>query len=83
MIARAAYKAQIQATQELIGLLQEQIKLTHTQIQAGTVPYVSVVTLRTQLAALQATLPPLEQKRSQAEHLLATLAGHSPGEGMA
>ena len=83
VIARAAYKAQIQATQELIGLLQEQIKLTHTQIQAGTVPYVSVVTLRTQLAALQATLPPLEQKRSQAEHLLATLAGHSPGEGMA
>ncbi|MDE2367297.1 MAG: efflux transporter outer membrane subunit, partial [Betaproteobacteria bacterium] len=82
VIARAAYEAQIQATQQLIELLREQIGITETQVQAGTVPYASLVSLKTQLAALEATLPPLEQKRSQTEHLLATLTGHAPGEGM-
>ncbi|BCT68721.1 efflux transporter outer membrane subunit [Nitrosospira sp. NRS527] len=83
VIARAGYEAQIQATQQLIGLQQEQIKITETQTRAGTVAYVNLVSLKTQLAALEATLPPLEQKRSQAEHLLATLTGHAPGEGIA
>lgn len=82
VIARAGYEAQIQATQQLIGLQQEQIKITETQTRAGTVAYVNLVSLRTQLAALEATLPPLEQKRSQAEHLLATLTGYAPGEKM-
>jgi NodT family efflux transporter outer membrane factor (OMF) lipoprotein len=41
---------------------------------------VNWINLKTQLAALEATLPPLEQKRSQIDHLLATLTGHSPGE---
>lgn len=80
VIARAGYEAQIQATQQLIGLQQEQIRITETQTWAGTVAYVNLVSLKTQLAALEATLPPLEQKRSQAEHLLATLTGHAPGE---
>ncbi|WP_025041148.1 efflux transporter outer membrane subunit [Nitrosospira briensis] len=78
VIARAGYEAQIQATRQLIDLQQEQIKITETQTRAGTVAYVNLVSLKTQLAALEATLPPLEQKRSQAEHLLATLTGHAP-----
>ncbi|SEK66250.1 efflux transporter, outer membrane factor (OMF) lipoprotein, NodT family [Nitrosovibrio tenuis] len=82
VIARAAYDAQIQATQELIVLLQEQISIAETQTRAGTVPYINLVSLKTQLAALEATLPPLAQKRSQTEHLLATLMGHAPGEGI-
>ena len=80
MIARAAYDAQIQATEQLIAIEQEQIQITETQTRAGIVPYVNWINLKTQLAALEATLPPLEQKRSQIDHLLATLTGHSPGE---
>ncbi|SDY57076.1 efflux transporter outer membrane subunit [Nitrosomonas sp. Nm58] len=80
VIARAAYEAQIQATQQMIDSQQEQIKLSELQTQAGIVAYTSLVNLRAQLEALEASLPLLEQKRSQAEHLLVTLIGHAPGE---
>ena len=50
------------------------------QASAGTVPYSSVLSVRSQLAATEATLPPLRQKLDQAEHLLATLAGKTPAE---
>lgn len=80
VIAQAGYQAQIHTTQQMIDSLQEQIRLTELQRQAGIVAYTSVVSLKAQLAALEATLPLLEQKRGQAEHLLATLVGHTPGE---
>lgn len=80
VIARAAYEAQIQTTQQMIVSQQEQIKLTEFQIKAGIVEYANVVNLRAQLATLEASIPLLTQKRSQAEHLLATLIGQAPGE---
>ncbi|HUK57288.1 MAG TPA: efflux transporter outer membrane subunit [Nitrospiria bacterium] len=80
VIALAAYTTQIKATEEIIGLLKEQVRITEVQAQAGTVPYLNVLSLRTQLAATEATLPPLEQRRSEAEHLLATLVGRVPAE---
>ncbi len=80
MIARAAYQEQIKATEELIKLQQEQVRLTEVQAQAGTVPYVNVLSLQSQLASLEATLPPLRQKINQTEHLLAALAGRTPAE---
>jgi len=80
MIAKAAYQEQITATEELIRLQREQVKLTEVQAQSGTVPYANVLSLRTQLASIEATLPPLRQKISQTEHLLATLVGRTPAE---
>jgi NodT family efflux transporter outer membrane factor (OMF) lipoprotein len=80
MIARAAYQEQLKAAEELIKLQQEQVRLTEVQAQAGTIPYVNVLSLQSQLASLEATLPPLRQKISQTEHLLATLAGRTPAE---
>jgi NodT family efflux transporter outer membrane factor (OMF) lipoprotein len=80
VIAQAAYNAQIKATEEIIGLLKEQIRITEVQAQAGTVPYLNVLSLQTQQAATEATLPPIEQKFSQTEHLLATLLGRLPAE---
>ncbi len=80
MIARAAYQEQIKAVEELIKLQREQVRLTEVQAQAGTVPYVNVLSLQSQLASLEATLPPLRQKINQTEHLLATLAGRTPAE---
>lgn len=81
-IAWAAYQAQIEATQQLIESQQQQVRLTEFQLQAGLVPHVNLVNLRSQLAVLEATLPLLEQQRGQAEHLLATLTGHTPAEFM-
>lgn len=81
-IATAAYREEIKYTEQLIALQKEQIAITGKQAQAGTVPYESVLSLRSQLASLESTLPPLRQRLSQSEHLLATLAGHSPSEWM-
>jgi NodT family efflux transporter outer membrane factor (OMF) lipoprotein len=80
VIARAAYREQVKVTEQAIALETEQLRITELQAQAGTVPYSNVLSLRSQLAATEATLPPLRQKLSQADHLLATLTGHAPAE---
>jgi NodT family efflux transporter outer membrane factor (OMF) lipoprotein len=80
MIAKAGYQEQIKATEELIDLQREQIGMTEALAQAGTVPYSNVLSLESQLASYEATLPPLLQKINQTEHLLATLVGRTPAE---
>jgi NodT family efflux transporter outer membrane factor (OMF) lipoprotein len=79
-IARAAYAAQIRATGQLIELENQQLHITETQVRAGTVPYANVLSIRSLIAANEASLPPLKQKISQAEHLLATLEGVLPSK---
>lgn len=83
VVAAAAYRAEIDATQDMIGALREQIRLAQTQYQAGTAPYTAVLGLRTQLSATEATLPALQQKLDQAGDLLAALTGHVPAEWVA
>jgi len=80
VIAQAAYREEIKATEDIVTLQKEQIRITETQFQAGTVPYSNVLSLRSQLAATEASLPPLRQLLSQTEHLLAALVGHAPAE---
>ena len=80
VIAKAAYHDEIEATKQLIKFQKEQVKLAEIQAQAGTVPYSNVLSLRSQLASYEATLPQLEQKLTQSDDLLATLAGHTPAE---
>ncbi|HMK43106.1 MAG TPA: efflux transporter outer membrane subunit [Dissulfurispiraceae bacterium] len=80
VIARAGYQEQIRAIEEMISLQQDQIKITGAQAKAGLIPYVNLLSLQSQLASLEATLPPVRQKLSQTEHLLATLAGRPPAE---
>jgi NodT family efflux transporter outer membrane factor (OMF) lipoprotein len=80
VIAKAAYRDEIEATKELIALQKEQVKLAEDQEQAGTVPYSNVLSLKSQLASYEATLPQIEQKITQSDDLLATLTGHAPAE---
>ncbi len=80
VIAQAAYGAQIQATEEFLSLEEEQLRITEVQAQAETVPYANVLSIQSQLAATEATLPPLQQKLNQTEHLVATLVGRAPAE---
>ncbi|MGD0905820.1 MAG: efflux transporter outer membrane subunit, partial [Terracidiphilus sp.] len=68
-IARAAYAAQIRATEQLIELERQQLQLAETQVRA-----------RGLIAANQALLAPLKQNTSQAEHLLAMLEGVLPSK---
>jgi NodT family efflux transporter outer membrane factor (OMF) lipoprotein len=80
VIAKAAYHAEINATQQLIALVSEQVRLAEVQARAGTVPYSNVLSLKSQLASYEATVPQLEQKLAQSDDLLATLAGYAPAE---
>ena len=79
-IAIAAYHAQLDETEQLIALEKDQISVADKQFQAGINNYAAVLTLHLQLKALEATLPSLRQKLSQAEHLLAALEGKTPAE---
>ncbi|CAB3656424.1 Cation efflux system protein CusC [Paraburkholderia phenoliruptrix] len=78
MIARAAYSDEIVATREMIELVREQIRITEAQVSAGTGAWSAVLSLQSELATLEASVPQLEQKRAQAEDLLAVLAGMYP-----
>ena len=79
-IARAGYQAEIAATRTSIGAAAERLKLAQTQYQAGTTAYASVMSLKSELASLEATLPPLQLRADQAGHLLAVLVGKVPAD---
>lgn len=78
VVARAAYRSETEATQRLIELAREQVRLAQVQVQAGTQPYSTVLSLQGQLASFEASIPQLEQKVTQSEDLLAALAGQLP-----
>jgi len=77
-ITEAGYTAQIAVTRRLVEEERDLVQITETQARSGTVPYANTLTLQEQLAATEAQLPPLEQKRTQTRHLLATLLGREP-----
>jgi len=78
MIAAAAYRAEIDATQALIELQREQVRLAEVQVRGGIAPYSTVLSLRSQLASYEATVPQLQQRLAQGNDLLATLVGREP-----
>jgi len=79
-IAHAAYDAQVRATEQLLELENQQFQATEAQVRAGVAPYSNLLSLRSLIAANQASLAPLKQKRGQSEHLLATLKGVLPSK---
>lgn len=80
VVAKAAYRAEIDATHQLIELQRQQVELAEVQYRAGTVPYSNVLSLRSGLASDEATIPQLQQHLAQSDDLLATLVGHLPAE---
>ena len=80
IVAEAAYQAEIEATEQMVGFLEEQTRTTSAQARAGVVPYSNFLSIQSQLAATRATLPPLRQQLAHTRHLLATLAGQAPAD---
>jgi NodT family efflux transporter outer membrane factor (OMF) lipoprotein len=78
VITQAAYRDQIEATKATLVLLREQVRIANAQVVAGTVPYSNVLSLQSQLASTEATLPPAELKIDQATDLVAALSGTPP-----
>lgn len=80
VVAEAAYRAEIDATRQLIELQKEQVRLAQVQYESGTQPYSNVLSLQSQLDSYEATIPQLEQKLAESDDLLAMLVGHVPAE---
>ena len=79
-IARSAYRAELEATHAIVDAAAERVALAEVQYRAGTIPYAALLSLRADLAATRAALPPLELRAEQAGHLISVLAGHPPAE---
>jgi NodT family efflux transporter outer membrane factor (OMF) lipoprotein len=79
-VAEAAYSGEIRATEQTIGFLEEQTAITAAQADAGVVPYANLLSIKAQLAATEATLPPLRQQLSRTMHLISILAGSAPAD---
>lgn len=79
-ITAASLTAQIQATQEIIQQLTDQLNTVSRQFEVGGASKANVLTQQTQLAQTRATLPPLQQSLAQANHALAVLIGQLPSE---
>lgn len=79
-IAIAAIRSRIATTQALIGDDQRNVDLVDRRRQAGEGTMVQVLNARSQLVADQATLPPLTQALSEAQHMLAILVGVAPAD---
>ena len=79
-ITVAAIRSQISAAQALITEDQRNVDLIDQRRRGGEGTQVQVLNARSQLVADQATLPPLNQSLSEAQHLLATLLGVAPAD---
>jgi NodT family efflux transporter outer membrane factor (OMF) lipoprotein len=80
VIAEAAYRAEIEATEEVIELQKQQVRIATVRVEAGTMPLSSVLSLQSQLASYEAAIPQLQQKLVQSDDLLAALAGHTAAD---
>lgn len=79
VIARAASQAQLREASAVARLQRERLALLEVQYQAGVRAYGDVLAARADLAAAEAVEPGLAQRADQAAHLLAILAGATPG----
>ncbi|WP_458789012.1 efflux transporter outer membrane subunit [Dyella jiangningensis] len=79
-IAREAYAEQMAVLQEVIAIQQEQLSITRTRADAGTVPYSAVESLRGSVATTRAAMAALAQHRDQASHALSLLMGQATSQ---
>jgi len=79
-VQQASLRAQIEATRELIAINTKMVKLLRYQLDKGYAGRLDLAAQESQLAQLQATLPPLLTQLDQQNDLLAVLAGRLPGQ---
>jgi NodT family efflux transporter outer membrane factor (OMF) lipoprotein len=79
-IAQAAYHEETLATERIVDNQRQQLQLLQAQSQSGLIPESTLVTLESQLALTEATLPILRQREDATRHLLANLLGSTPAE---
>lgn len=80
VVQEASLGEQIKETENIIGILQEQMKVLHDQLKLNIITKASVLSQEATLLETQATLPLLQKQRVQARNQLAALTGHFPSE---
>lgn len=76
----AALRGQIHATEEIIDVYNQELKLTEAQNRIGAKSLADVLVIRTQVATAEATLPPLRQQLAQTQTQLAVYLGEFPSQ---
>jgi NodT family efflux transporter outer membrane factor (OMF) lipoprotein len=74
----ASIHDQIAATQQILSILDSELSIVQRRFQLGSQTRADILLQQSNLASERATLPPLQQQLSQAEHQLALLTGRSP-----
>jgi NodT family efflux transporter outer membrane factor (OMF) lipoprotein len=82
-IQEASLEDQIDVTNELIGINRQILKIVEYQKSKGYAAGTDVAAQQTQLAQLEASLPPLLKQRDQQNNLIAVLTGSYPGQSPA
>jgi NodT family efflux transporter outer membrane factor (OMF) lipoprotein len=77
-VTEASYKAQIDATEQIIAADQKQLDILNRQVILGGVPESDVLSEQATLSQTQATLPPLESLLAQTRNQLADYVGVFP-----
>jgi NodT family efflux transporter outer membrane factor (OMF) lipoprotein len=80
VIAEASLDDQIAATNELVGINRQILSLLQYQKSKGYIAGPDVAAQQTQLAQVEATLPPLLKQRDQQHDLIAVLTGGYPSQ---
>lgn len=79
-VLEASLRAQIDATNELIASAQHQVDLSRQEFELGGAARSDVLSAESNLASVQATLPPLRQQLAAARSQLAVYLGKPPSE---
>jgi len=79
-VQEASLRGQIDATQSLIKIATNVLRLLRTQFDAGQIAESDVATQQAALAQVEQTLPPLQRQLAQQRHLLSALSGGLPSE---
>jgi NodT family efflux transporter outer membrane factor (OMF) lipoprotein len=81
-ITEASLRGQIEATDEIIKLEQDQLSVVRQQFAAGGASMADVLTQQAALAQTEATLPPLGKQLAQQRNQLVALLGGFPNENL-
>jgi NodT family efflux transporter outer membrane factor (OMF) lipoprotein len=79
-IKEASLRAQLAATNEVLGFEQHQLDLLQRQFQLGAIPKANVLSQQSLVAGTEATVPGLDKQLAQTRHLLAVMIGQLPSE---
>ncbi|HVC17747.1 MAG TPA: efflux transporter outer membrane subunit [Rhodanobacter sp.] len=82
-VQEAALRAQIDATRQLVDINSRMLQIVRHQSAKGYAGRLDVAAQESQLAQVQATLPPLVKQLTQTRNLLAVLVGRFPSQAPA